>query len=287
MAVGKEIRTKISSIQSTQKITSAMEMVAASKMRRAQDRMEVGKPYARRMRSVVGHLANASTEYRHMFMQEREVKRVGYILISTDRGLCGGLNINLFKATVASMKKWDEQGAGIDLCLVGAKAAAFFGSYGGNVVAATRDIGEEPALADLIGSVKIMLDAFSEGRIDKLFLVSNEFVNTMTQDPTVEQLLPLVAEDNRDMAHHWDYIYEPDARDLLEGLLTRYIESLVYQAAVENGACEQASRMLAMKNATENAGELIEDLQLIYNKARQAAITQELSEIVGGAAAIS
>ena len=287
MAVGKEIRTKISSIQSTQKITSAMEMVAASKMRRAQDRMEVGKPYARRMRSVVGHLANASTEYRHMFMQEREVKRVGYILISTDRGLCGGLNINLFKATVASMKEWDEQGAGIDLCLVGAKAAAFFGSYGGNVVAATRDIGEEPALADLIGSVKIMLDAFSEGRIDKLFLVSNEFVNTMTQDPTVEQLLPLVAEDNRDMAHHWDYIYEPDARDLLEGLLTRYIESLVYQAAVENGACEQASRMLAMKNATENAGELIEDLQLIYNKARQAAITQELSEIVGGAAAIS
>ena len=287
MAVGKEIRTKISSIQSTQKITSAMEMVAASKMRRAQDRMEVGKPYARRMRSVVGHLANASTEYRHMFMQEREVKRVGYILISTDRGLCGGLNINLFKATVASMKKWDEKGAGIDLCLVGAKAAAFFGSYGGNVVAATRDIGEEPALADLIGSVKIMLDAFSEGRIDKLFLVSNEFVNTMTQDPTVEQLLPLVAEDNRDMAHHWDYIYEPDARDLLEGLLTRYIESLVYQAAVENGACEQASRMLAMKNATENAGELIEDLQLIYNKARQAAITQELSEIVGGAAAIS
>ena len=287
MAVGKEIRTKISSIQSTQKITSAMEMVAASKMRRAQDRMEVGKPYARRMRSVVGHLANASTEYRHMFMQEREVKRVGYILISTDRGLCGGLNINLFKATVASMKEWDEQGAGIDLCLVGAKAAAFFGSYGGNVVAATRDIGEEPALADLIGSVKIMLDAFSEGRIDKLFLVSNEFVNTMTQDPIVEQLLPLVAEDNRDMAHHWDYIYEPDARDLLEGLLTRYIESLVYQAAVENGACEQASRMLAMKNATENAGELIEDLQLIYNKARQAAITQELSEIVGGAAAIS
>ena len=287
MAVGKEIRTKILSIQSTQKITSAMEMVAASKMRRAQDRMEVGKPYARRMRSVVGHLANASTEYRHMFMQEREVKRVGYILISTDRGLCGGLNINLFKATVASMKKWDEKGAGIDLCLVGAKAAAFFGSYGGNVVAATRDIGEEPALADLIGSVKIMLDAFSEGRIDKLFLVSNEFVNTMTQNPTVEQLLPLVAEDNRDMAHHWDYIYEPDARDLLEGLLTRYIESLVYQAAVENGACEQASRMLAMKNATENAGELIEDLQLIYNKARQAAITQELSEIVGGAAAIS
>lgn len=287
MAVGKEIRTKISSIQSTQKITSAMEMVAASKMRRAQDRMEVGKPYAQRMRSVVGHLANANPEHQHMFMEEREVKRVGYIVISTDRGLCGGLNINLFKAMIRSMKSWDEQGIEIDMCLIGAKAAAFFGSYGGNVVAATRDIGEEPVLADLIGSVKAMLDAFSEGRIDKLFLVSNEFVNTMTQEPTVEQLLPLVAEESDEMTHHWDYIYEPDARDLLEGLLARYIESLVYQSVVENGACEQAARMLAMKNATDNAGEMIDDLQLIYNKARQAAITQELSEIVGGAAAIS
>ncbi len=287
MAVGKEIRTKISSIQSTQKITSAMEMVAASKMRRAQDRMEVGKPYAQRMRSVVGHLANANPEHKHLFMEERDVKRVGYIVVSTDRGLCGGLNINLFKAMIKSMKEWDDQGVEIDMCLVGAKAAAFFGSYGGNVVAATRDIGEEPVLADLIGSVKTMLDAFSEGRIDKLYLVSNEFVNTMTQNPTVEQLLPLVAEDSDEMAHHWDYIYEPDARELLEGLLTRYIESLVYQAVVENGACEQAARMLAMKNATDNAGEMIDDLQLIYNKARQAAITQELSEIVGGAAAIS
>ncbi len=287
MANTKEIRTKIGSVSNTQKITSAMEMVAASKMRRAQDRMQVGKPYAQRMRSVVGHLANANPEHRHLFMQEREVKRVGYIVISTDRGLCGGLNINLFKAMIRSMKEWDEQGIEIDMCLVGAKAAAFFGSFGGNVVAATRDIGEEPVLADLIGSVKTMLDAFSEGTIDKLFLVSNEFVNTMTQEPTVEQLLPLVAEESDEMKHHWDYIYEPDARDLLEGLLARYIESLVYQAVVENGACEQAARMLAMKNATENAGELIEDLQLIYNKARQAAITQELSEIVSGAAAIS
>jgi F-type H+-transporting ATPase subunit gamma len=287
MAAGKEIRTQISSIQSTQKITSAMEMVAASKMRKAQERMRLGKPYARRMRSVVGHIANAAPEYRHLFMQEREVRRVGYILVSTDRGLCGGLNVNLFKRTVKSMKEWADQDIEIDLCLIGAKAAAFFNSYGGNVTAAVRDIGEEPAIADLIGSVKNMLDAYAEGKIDKLFLVSNEFVNTMTQNPAVEQLLPLVAEDSDEMKHHWDYIYEPDAQDLLEGLLTRYIESQVYQAVVENGACEQASRMLAMKSATDNAGDLIDDLQLIYNKARQAAITQELSEIVSGAAAIS
>jgi F-type H+-transporting ATPase subunit gamma len=287
MAAGKEIRTKISSIQSTQKITSAMEMVAASKMRKAQDRMQLGKPYARRMRSVVGHLANSAPEYRHTYMEEREIKRVGYIVVSTDRGLCGGLNINLFKATVKSMKEWNEQNIEIELCLIGAKAAAFFGSYGGNVTAAVRDIGEEPVLSDLIGSVKSMLDAYEQGKIDRLFLVGNEFVNTMTQEPGVQQLLPLEAEQSEEMSHHWDYIYEPDARELLEGLYTRYIESQVYQAVVENGACEQAARMLAMKNATENAGELIDDLQLIYNKARQAAITQELSEIVSGAAAIS
>lgn len=287
MAAGKEIRTKISSIQSTQKITSAMEMVAASKMRKAQDRMQLGKPYARRMRSVVGHIANAEPEYRHMYMETRDVKRVGYIVISTDRGLCGGLNINLFKACVKSMKEWDDQGVEVDLSLIGAKSAAFFGSFGGNVISATRDIGEEPSLSDLIGGVKTMLDAYEEGRIDRLYLVSNQFVNTMTQDPTVEQLLPLEPEDSDEMKHHWDYIYEPDAKELLEGLLTRYIESQVYQAVVENGACEQAARMLAMKNATDNAGDLIDDLQLIYNKARQASITQELSEIVSGAAAIS
>jgi len=287
MAVGKEIRTKISSIQSTQKITSAMEMVAASKMRKAQERMELGKPYARRMRSVVGHIANAAPEYRHMYMVEREVKRVGFIVVSTDRGLCGGLNMNLFKATIKAMKQWADQDIEIELSLIGAKAAAFFNSYGGNVTAAIRDIGEAPALSDLIGGVKAMLDAYAQGRIDRLFLVSNEFVNTMTQAPQVEQLLPLVAEESDEMAHHWDYIYEPDAKELLEGLLTRYIESQVYQAVVENGASEQAARMLAMKSATDNAGELIDDLQLIYNKARQAAITQELSEIVSGAAAIS
>lgn len=287
MAVGKEIRTQITSIQNTQKITSAMEMVAASKMRKAKERMALGKPYARRMRSVVGHIANAAPEYKHLYMQEREVKRAGYLVVSTDRGLCGGLNINLFKATVRSMKEWADQDVEIDLCLIGTKAAAFFGSYGGNVTAAIRDIGEEPAIADLIGGVKTMLDAYAEGTIDKLYLVGNEFVNTMTQLPQVEQLLPLLAEDSEGMKHHWDYIYEPDAQELLEGLLTRYIESQVYQAVVENGACEQAARMLAMKNATDNAGDLIDDLQLVYNKARQAAITQELSEIVSGAAAIS
>jgi F-type H+-transporting ATPase subunit gamma len=287
MAAGKEIRTKISSIQSTQKITSAMEMVAASKMRKAQERMQLGKPYARRMRSVVGHLANSAPEYRHIYMEKREIKRVGFIVVSTDRGLCGGLNINLFKATIKSMKEWADQGIEIDLCLVGAKAAAFFNSYGGNVTAAVRDLGEAPSISDLIGGVKAMLDAYEESKIDRLFLVSNQFVNTMTQIPTVEQLLPLEAEASDEMKHHWDYVYEPDAKELLEGLLTRYIESQVYQAVVENGACEQAARMLAMKNATDNAGELIDDLQLVYNKARQAAITQELSEIVSGAAAIS
>ena len=287
MAAGKEIRTKISSIRSTQKITSAMEMVAASKMRRAQERMAVGKPYARRIRAVVGHIANAAPEYKHMYMEEREVRRVGYIVVSTDRGLCGGLNINLFKNTIKSMKEWNDQGIEIELSLIGAKAAAFFNSYGGNVTAAVRDLGEEPGLSDLIGGVKTMLDAYANGSIDRLFLVSNEFVNTMTQNPAVEQLLPLQAQDSAEMKHHWDYIYEPDAKELLEQLLTRYIESQVYQAVVENGACEQAARMLAMKNATDNAGDLIDDLQLIYNKARQAAITQELSEIVSGAAAIS
>lgn len=286
MAGGKEIRTQISSIKNTQKITSAMEMVAASKMRKAQDRMQLGKPYAQRIRSVVGHIANSNPEYKHLFIQEREVKRVGFIIVSTDRGLCGGLNINMFKAAIKSMKQWHDQEIEIDLCLVGAKAAAFFNSYGGNIVAAVRDLGEQPSVSDLIGSVKVMLDRFAEGNLDKLFLVGNEFVNTMTQNPTVQQLLPLEKEDNQELKHHWDYIYEPEARDLLDGLLTRYIESQVYQAVVENGACEQAARMIAMKNATENAGDLIGDLQLAYNKARQAAITQELSEIVGGAAAV-
>ncbi len=286
MAGAKEIRTKIGSVKSTQKITSAMEMVAASKMRRAQDRMALGKPYAQRIRAVVSHIANASPEYKHQYLAERPVKRVGFIIVSTDRGLCGGLNINLFKATVQAMKTWADQGVGIDLCTVGGKAAGFFAGYGGNIVAAVRDLGEDVKAAQLVGSVQVILKSFEEGRIDRLFLASNEFINTMSQVPGIAQLLPLQADASQEKSHPWDYLYEPDARLLLDGLLTRYIESQVYQAVVENGACEQAARMVAMKNATENAGELIGDLQLIYNKARQAAITQELSEIVGGAAAV-
>ena len=262
-------------------------MVAASKMRKAQERMQKGKPYSKRIKSVIGHLANSTPEYRHMFMEQREIKRVGYIVVSTDRGLCGGLNINLFKQAISSMKTYSDKNIDVDLCLVGAKGASFFNSYGGNVVAAVRDLGEDPAVIDLIGSIKVMLDAYEEGTIDRLYIVNNEFVNTMTQQPEVEQLLPLNSDDDESMQHHWDYIYEPDAKELLDGLLVRYIEALVYQAVVENGACEQAARMIAMKSATDNAGDLIDDLQLVYNKARQSAITQELSEIVSGAAAIS
>lgn len=289
MAGGKEIRTKIGSIKSTQKITSAMEMVAASKMRKAQQRMARGKPYATRIRAVVGHIANASSEYQHTYLMEREtVRRVGYIIVSTDRGLCGGLNINLFKRVVRDMRTWHEQGVEADICTIGNKAVSFFNTYGGNIVAAMKDVGDEPRAASLIGSVKIMLDAFSEKKVDKVFLVSNDFVNTMTQAPEIRQLLPLLPVEDENLQHAWDYIYEPDdAGELLEGLLTRYIESQVYQGVVENKACEQAARMVAMKSATDNAGELIDDLQLVYNKARQSAITQELSEIVSGAAAIS
>lgn len=286
MAVGKEVRTKIASIQSTQKITSAMEMVAASKMRRAQERMSVGKPYAARIRQVIGHIANAVSEYKHQYMEQREIKRVGYIVVSTDRGLCGGLNTNLFKEVIKSMKDWSDQDIEVDICTVGNKSAAFFGSFGGNVVAAVKDLGDEPVASDLIGGVKVMLDAYDEGKIDLLYVVSNEFVNTMTQNPSIEQLLPLKPVENENLSHHWDYLYEPDAQELLDGLLVRYVESQVFQGVVENKACEQASRMIAMKNATENAGDLINELQLIYNKARQAAITQELSEIVSGAAAV-
>ena len=286
MAVGKEIRNQISSIKSTQKITSAMEMVAASKMRKAQDRMSLGKPYAEKIRNVVSHLANATPEYNHLYLSEREVKRVGYIVISSDRGLCGGLNTNLFKKTVQSMQEWHNLGAEVDICAIGQKAIGFFKSYGGNVVAALSHLGDAPAAKDLIGSVKVMLDAYDEGKIDRLYVVYNQFINTMTQQADVTQLLPLQAAEDDELKHHWDYIYEPEAKDLLDGLLTRYIESQVYQGVVENVACEQASRMIAMKSATDNAGDIINELQLIYNKARQAAITQEISEIVSGAAAV-
>jgi len=288
MAGAKEIRSKIASIKSTQKITSAMEKVAVSKMRKAQMRMAASRPYAERIRQVIGHLANANPEYRHPFMVERPVKRVGYIVVSTDRGLCGGLNTNLFKALIKHMKEWHDQKVEADLCVIGNKGASFFRSFGGNVVAAIGNIGEAPSINDLIGSVKVMLDAFQEGRVDRLYLVSNKFINTMTQKPTVDQLLPLAADANAEPVKkgQWDYLYEPDAQQLLDALLVRFIESQTYQAVVENGAAEQAARMIAMKSATDNAGELIGDLQLVYNKARQAAITQEISEIVGGAAAV-
>ena len=286
MAGGKEIRTKIASIKNTQKITKAMEMVSASKMRKAQDRMKLGKPYAHRIRSVIGHIANSSPEYRHQYFNTRDVKKVGYIVISTDRGLCGGLNINAFKTTVASMREWSEKNVEIDICSIGARAATFFNNFGGNVVASVRDIGDSAEVEDVIGAVKIMLDKFDNGEIDQLMIVSNDFVNTMTHMPVVNQLLPLQASEDEGLHHHWDYLYEPDAKELLDGLLLRFIESQVYQAVVENNACEQAARMIAMKSASDNAGDLIEELGLVYNKARQAAITQELSEIAGGAAAV-
>ena len=287
MAVGKEIRTQISSIKSTQKITSAMQLVAASKMRKAQAKMALGRPYAERIRMVIGHLANATSEFRHNYMEERgEVKRIGLILISTDRGLCGGLNVNLFKSALRSMRGWQDQGTEVDLCLIGAKATSFFRSVGGHVVAVKTHLGEEFNAHDLIGAVKVMLDSFEEGNIDQLYLSYNRFVNTMTQEPQVQQLLPLPADESADVARRWDYIYEPDDATLLEGLLARYMESQVYQSVVENNACEQAARMVAMKSATDNAGDLIDALQMVYNKARQAAITQELSEIVSGAAAV-
>ncbi len=286
MASGKEIRSKIASIKNTQKITSAMEMVAASKMRKAQDRMQLGKPYAHRIRSVIGHIANSSPEYRHVYFDTRPVKRVGYIVVSTDRGLCGGLNANAFKVAVVSMKAWHERNVEIDLCLIGARATTFFNRYGGNVIATVRNIGDAPAVADVVGVVKVMLDRFDGHEIDQLQIVSNSFINTMTQQPAIEQLLPLLPSEEEDLKHHWDYLYEPEAKELLDGLLDRYIESQVYQAVVENNACEQAARMIAMKSATDNAGDLIDGLQLVYNKARQAAITQELSEIVSGAAAV-
>ncbi|MFU8798137.1 MAG: F0F1 ATP synthase subunit gamma [Gammaproteobacteria bacterium] len=288
MSGAKEIRTKIRSIKNTQKITRAMEMVAASKMRKAQDRMFLSRPYATKIQQVIGHLAKANSEYKHPYLQTRAIKRVGYIVITSDRGLCGGLNTNLLKTTVSAMRAQHQQGIEIDLCLIGSKAEVFFKRHGGNIVANKTHLGDAPAIADLIGAMKIMLKHYTNGTLDNLFIVYNKFVNTMTQQPQIEQLLPLVGATHASPMpeHHWDYLYEPDAQYLLDLLLNRYIESQVYQGVVENLACEQAARMIAMKSASDNAGDLIDDLQLIYNKARQAAITQELSEIVAGAAAV-
>lgn len=266
-----------------------MEMVAASKIRKAQILMEESRPYAERIRRVVSHLAHAHPDYKHPFLVEREVKRVGYIVISTDRGLCGGLNVNEFKLVIGQLQEQRDAGFEVDLALVGAKAVQFFRRLGGNVVGTASHLGDKPHVNDLIGSIKIMLDAYTEGKIDRLYLVHNEFVSTMSQVPVVKTLLPLSAIElgSDSLQDQWDYIYEPDARDLLDDVLMRYIESQVYRGAVENLACEMAAKMVAMKSATDNAGDIIDDLQLIYNKARQASITQEISEIVGGAAAVS
>ena len=286
MASSKEIRTQIKSIRSTQKITKAMEMVAASKMRKVQTRMAASRPYSEKMRKVIGHLAKANPEYRHPFMVEREVKRVGIIVISTDRGMCGGLNVNLFKATVAAVREWRNKGAEVEFCIFGNKAVSFFKRFGGKVVAQATQLGDTPHLEDLIGTIKVMLDAYVAGDIDRLLLVNNVFVNTMSQKPTVSQLLPTQPVEDSELQDHWDYLYEPEARELLESVLTRYVESQVYQGVAENAACEQAARMVAMKSASDNAGDIINELQLAYNKARQAGITKELSEIVSGAAAV-
>lgn len=287
MAGAKEIRTKIASIKSTQKITGAMQMVAASKMRKAQDRMSASKPYSEKMLQVISHLARATPEYRHSFMAvERPHKRIGYIVVSSDRGLCGGLNSNLFRRLVVDIKERRAAGTEPSFCTIGGKALGFFKRFGGDVKAQVTNLGDKPHIENLIGPVKVMLDAFEAKELDAIYVASNEFVNTMTQRPRIRQLVPIIGEEQAAMPYHWDYIYEPDARSVLDALLTRYIESLVYQAVVENGACEQASRMVAMKSASDNAGELIGELQLVYNKARQAAITQEISEIVSGAAAV-
>ncbi len=286
MAGAKEIRTQIASIKNTRKITSAMEMVAASKMRKAQTRMIETRPYAEKMRNVIGHLYQAHPEYRHSFMVEREAKRVGYIIVSSDRGLCGGLNNNLFRKLLREIKGQQAEGVDVAFCTIGNKALGFFSRFGGNLMSQAVHMGDAPHIEDLIGTVKVMLDAYEAGELDSIYIVYNEFVNTMTQNPSIEKLVPITSELDKELRHHWDYIYEPDSKDVLDNLLSRYVESLVYQAVVENGACEQSARMVAMKAASDNAGDLINELQLIYNKARQAAITQEISEIVGGAAAV-
>ena len=289
MAGEKEIRNKIRSVKNMQKITSAMEKVAASKIRKAQQQMEASRPYAERIRRVIGHLSFANPDFRHPFLIERDIRRVGFIIISTDRGLCGGLNVNLFKSVIGEIAAWREQNVDVDLTLVGAKGVQFFRRLGGNVLGTATHLGDRPQVNDLIGAIKIMLNAYEEGKIDRLFLLHNIYVSAMSQKPTVTTLLPVseIKQDEEELQEHWDYIYEPEAGELLEDFLMRYIESQVYRGAVENFACEMAAKMVAMKSATDNAGEIIDKLQLDYNKARQAAITQEISEIVGGAAAVS
>jgi F-type H+-transporting ATPase subunit gamma len=291
MTIGRGIKSQIASTKKMQKITSAMQLVAISKMRKAQEHMLKTRPYAERIEQVIGHVAQSHSEYRHHYLIPRnEIKRVGYILVSTDRGLCGGLNINLFRTALVDMQAWSHKNVDIDLCVIGQKGENFFRKIGANIIGKAAHLGDSPRISDLIGIIKIMLENFKEGQVDALYLVSNEFINTMTQKPKITRLLPIVM-DARTPGEpvgvgYWDYIYEPDAREILNILLVRYVELQVYQAVIENVACEQSARMIAMKNATENAGDIIKDLQLVYNKARQAAITQEIAEIVGGAAAV-
>lgn len=287
MAGAKEIRSKIKSVKNTQKITKAMEMVAASKMRKAQERMRAARPYADKINTILMHLAQAHPEYKHPYLGEREtVKRVGYIVISSDRGLCGGLNTNMLKAAVTEMVAWDEQDVEIDICAIGKKAVGFFSRFKANVIAQATNLGDRPSMEELIGAVKVMLDAYDEGKIDRLYMVGNDFVNTMTQSPNVQQLIPVKGAADKELEHHWDYIYEPESKPIIDGLMSRFIESQVYRAVVENIASEMSARMIAMKGATDNAGDIIKELQTVYNKARQSAITQEISEIVSGASAV-
>jgi F-type H+-transporting ATPase subunit gamma len=287
MAGAREIRTKIKSVANTRKVTRALEMVSASKIRKAQDLMRASRPYARAMRQVIGHIAHATAEYKHPFMVTRQsVKRVGYIVVSTDRGLCGGLNANLFRRLLAEIREWQSKGVEVDVVTIGSKANAFFRRLKVNLVGSVTHLGEKPQIAKLIGVIKVMLDAYTAGRVDRLNLAYNDFVNTMTQKPTISQLLPLPPSEQFVSAHNWDYLYEPDPETVMEHVLTRYVESLVYQATLENLASEHAARMVAMKSASDNATKAIDSLTLVYNKARQAAITQEISEIVGGAAAV-
>ena len=287
MAGTKEIRVKIASVKSTQKITKAMQMVATSKMRKAQDRMRLARPYADKIRSVIGNLTQANPDYRHPYLQERaEVKNIGIIVVSPDRGLCGSLNVNNFKNVLMAMREWQPKGVQVSLCLIGSKSTAFFRRLPNPILANTSGLGDYPHIKDLIGTIKVMLDAYKEGKIDRLYMASSRFVNTMTQKPELQQVLPVELVEGAELQEHWDYIYEPDAAGILDGVLMRYIEAQIYRAVVENVACEMAARMVAMKAASDNAGKLIDELQLIYNKARQAAITKELAEIVGGAAAV-
>jgi F-type H+-transporting ATPase subunit gamma len=287
MAAGKEIRTQIASIKNTQKITSAMEMVAASKMKKAQERMEASRPYSAKITKVIGHLANAHPEFKHPYMREvGEIKSIGIVIISSDRGLCGGLNTNLFRSLLKDIAGYQAKGIKVNICTIGKKATLFFKNLGLGVKSVLTDLGDAPHFDDLLGTIKVMLDAYDNDEIQQLLIAYNMFENTMTQVPTTAQLVPMVASEIKGMEHRWDYIYEPDAQQALSALLIRYVEAIVYQGLVENIACEQSSRMVAMKSATDNAGDMVDELEMVYNKARQAAITQEISEIVSGAAAV-